>query len=259
MVGETMKQPVILLAICALLCAPAAAQQAAPNSDLCVAGSGFTPPASVETLLARKDLQKSEYETSAEFDARIKTAMAGVAQMKFSVAKGSALGHYDADSETYTLKSFEVSLLFNHIIGGYGPDTRQWFLIKTSGKAKSGKSYVGENAYGTKRKVSVDDYTDHGVVFLGGPIASSGATISFHISRQDAKAEIASLEAIIVGSPDAPWVYDDTHYSGATIDAPTDLTIKTRALVMKPLCGAIVDTRTGQTVASFDPSDVKEF
>ena len=119
-----------------------------------VAGAGGRPlfaDMPREPAFAKKD-----YETSAEHDVRVRTLLGALALpangMVVAVASARNLGSYDADSAKLTVTDRDLWGAFNEITSSLAPFGR-YSAIFQSPVSANGKSYIGETAFGVRRRV----------------------------------------------------------------------------------------------------------
>jgi len=123
-----------------------------------------TDIARLYSLLAEKaPLEKAEFETTAEYEKKIREAISGdIYALKIEEGHGLyglKVSPYDADTQKFQI-SLETEWLSEYTF----EDHRASFILKTLNK--SSYSYIGSNAFGAKRLVTNYDATQYGLALV---------------------------------------------------------------------------------------------
>ena len=179
------------------------------------------------------DIEKGEFETTAAYKARL-TKSFGTTTFRVVIPVRIS-GTYDADHE-------KLDIDHDALGGNFDPvpsddDRESWFgarIDRTIGKGISGHPKD----------------TNYDLVFKG-TIEFEKASATMHIPLADAKKQIANLKIVVAGEMVAP--YTSVHVLPGDATSPETETV---GLVVQPICGAIVDGRSGRVLATFDPARV---
>lgn len=209
--------------------------------------------------ISKLALSKSQYETTEQYNARLPILLGSLpegSEVTAVVTIADVLGKYDADKGHLVFTSSDI-----HIVAGSDdittitPSYARYSGVAARSALKDGKSYVGENAYGVRRRVTERTATTYMVAFE--PAARTddvglfGSLLAIDMALEVARSERPFLEMVLIGHLKPPFIVDDTHYSDATIDAPVALTIQKHAVIIETPCVGILSTKTKTWYATF--------
>jgi hypothetical protein len=210
---------------------------------------GFQVSDVVRAFEKATSLIKGEFESTAEFNARKATALAGkflggssvedILAFVVPVAKRNILGSlgYEFDPDTNELGLFVLPMV--EPMNGLGAPSRDQGMqndlldrINLERRADSRKTYEASNAYGAK--VTVDEITSTTLGIAAFPISfltdvrqrtylnpSPSTQIKMENSR--AAKELRSLKAMVVMKPASPYLAYHFDHKEATRDDPMEL------------------------------------
>jgi hypothetical protein len=182
--------------------------------------------------LRRPDINKGEFETTAAYTARLAKAF-GTTTFRVVIPM-NLYGKYDADHEKLDIDHYALGGNFDFVPAD--DEHESWWGARID--RMRGQGVVGPRE------------TDYDLVFKGTrEFEKASATI--HMPVADAKKQIANLKIVVAGEIIAP--YTSLHVMAGDATSPETVTV---GLVVQPICGAIVDGRSGHVLATFDPSRV---
>lgn len=249
----------LLATVAAMLLGGVSAASGADDAPrMCMIPTPSPASSDLLKLLHRSDLEKSEFETEAEYDTRIQRAIGAVTDVRAVVP--ITMGHYNAETETYRLTGIELGLMFDRFMGvNKSVGLRDWYGARLARTFSDKPGYIGTNAFGVRRKVLRSDVTLYEVAFLGGNLGEDGASVDIPLPRATAKGRLPHLKIVIAGALAAPYVIKSDSLVTPTVSFAVDGNIRHVGLVIEPSCGAVVDTSTGEMLAEFDPSKIQQF
>lgn len=199
--------------------------QICPGTPEPVPGSALAAKLKRSTL---SDQKKDEFETTAQFQARIRQqadrefpgSTVSVA-VKVSPYKIS----YNADAGTLTLEM-----------------ARSDYAVKRSGlsvteiesSSRVTGRYAAQNSYGAE--IEVEERSDSEFVIAWPGLPSYGVKVDLHVSSDDARILKQNDELVIVGSIAEPFLQRRYNLDLPTMDSPTRRTTESYALTLSPSC-----------------------
>jgi hypothetical protein len=225
-----MKTPLLLVAATTMALAQAPSD-AIPNTD--------DIEVLVRQFIATGSGTKSEFETTAQFEARIKQG--SQAGRRYAFVHGSSDSFaYDADKGVMTASTLPL-------------DSR----LSIKEVLRSTDSKVGQNSYGARTDFLSSVYDEFGIVLSKASISWLNVTIlediklSFPLSIDRAQEIKPYLRMVLVGTVPDTQVYRDEGYSAATVSNPIEKTLHWLYINFDITEVRIVDARTGNEVAKF--------
>lgn len=241
----------LLAGLALFLASPSIANAA--DAGFCITQNWTPSKSQVLAILHKPNLQKSQFETTDAYAARMTALFAASPTITMAMPLETEVARYDADTEQLTVD--QAALHISKVPGVY--DAR-WMGVFLGLDAKILRSYTGENAYGVKRRVTVRKTNEFMIAFVGKAygIEQAPPPVTVHIPRQDAQKRIAALRVVVAGDPVAPYFISNEDESDPTVSAPIEDTTRTMALTITPKCGAIVDSTNGDVLTTFDPAQI---
>ncbi len=223
-------------------------------------------PDLMRTLAAQKS-QKDEFETTAAYRARIdgqasiiKAALrskTGSESVIVSVPVKADHARYDADREVLTVSATPSPVQTSRASDSASGSSYHTVFV-TDVIAQDLDSYIGENAYGAKRKVIKLSQRYGGVAIARSNSIldattwpSSGWSRSFNMSADDARAAKGNLRVLVIGGLNTPFLLTGYDGNNPTISNPVDITTVTHAVNLTPECIVLYDTRARKVLHSF--------
>ena len=198
-----------------------------------------------EALNTRLKKQKSEFETTAEFNERIerenKLPLLGSINMTDHFALlVKAESTYNADK-----KSMEISLPL-----AYSFSRKFSQGIKVQEKVSRDGEYVGSNIFGATVTVT-ESYTDGTVLVVNNSSAYRASYENMYFTLNDVSVENAkqtkgNLSIICVFKLDSPFIGDDYYHKEATIDSPSVLRISYKLVYGKISEMIVFNNKSGE-------------
>lgn len=194
---------------------------------------------------ASKIAPKSDFETQSDFEYRVGSSLPGEFSVRYKPRYKDDEFYkrymneiaYDPESRTLTVKIKGASVCICKFLGdAYDPRARHILYITFVERGSSG-SYIGQNAFGAKAKVTSHLSHDRGVAVINAPSGSDseGETIAkvalTDIDSEKAKSIIKRGYFILTFNPALPsseslparkMIANDLNGSTATIDKPTE-------------------------------------
>jgi hypothetical protein len=219
-------------------------------------------PTNVPSLLAiikKMSLGKDQFETTDAYNARLSGVLPGLpaeGEVIALVKVGSWFGKYDADRGKLIVLDADIhAAMESNAIDVVSPHYESFSGIEFSSVRKTGKSYVGQNAYGVKRRVTEATETKYLIAFqppkINNDLGPFSNALELDMAPSLAKSELPFLQLVVLGHVIEPFAIDDVEYSGATIDEPTELTIQKHAVVINSPCVGLRSSKTGAWYAVF--------
>lgn len=224
----------------------------------CATTKSSLPQTELLRLLNDPKINKSQYETDEAYHSRLTKIMPEADHLTVVIPMPRDTGKYDAEAQTFTIDNPALVAFFPEQFLLDGDPYTKVFLGREFGTKRSTKgSYVGENSFGVKRQVSVDQLDLYDIVFpqKEGSPPVEGLTIS--IPREVAKNITGRLIVVVSGALVAPYVIEDSDYAAPTVQAPHDLSVRRKAFVIQPDCTAVVDGVSGQVLSTFDSTSLQ--
>lgn len=216
-------------------------------------------------------LTKDEFETTAQFEARVAAAGSGApSTMLISVPVNPEYVTYDADAGAFAIKSYAVANIgadwFTAFYGSPHYSTIEHAsydnlaLVLSSDDRATG-AYEGQNAYGATWEITRLNRTinaifeskppRYGVNLWGNSSANSSPTWSLPVPVDQARAMKDKLRAAVLIAPKAPFFFENSQPSAAriTIQNPRDITQISRVIVADIQCMAITDDNNNVLLA----------
>jgi hypothetical protein len=198
---------------------------------------------------------KSEFETTEQYEARLlQFASASKQDFVFLLGVGSDNGdavsfEYDADSQTMTANMWGVLPWLRH----GGPSAKRPQLqVEVKDRLVGSRQYVGSNAYGVKRIVSVREHDKFGLALNGdGVLSGRGPRFSWPMTIEEAKAAKPFLRAAVRCVQYAPTIYKDEGHAEPTIDSPYEFITHYYFLPVLVEQVWIFDVRSGKILKKF--------
>jgi hypothetical protein len=220
-------------------------------------------------LVASGSREKKEFETTAQFEARQKALMTDrryafdIETYGYTFSNGpheNKCGcEYDADTETMKARIDNEIESFDDD-PTYGPH----ITVPVKLSKRRTERHVGTNSFGAKVVFDSDFYDEFGVILSRESIAwlrsfsaekdpnpFAPLSFSFPLERNRAKAMKLNLRVVLIGTIPDTRVHKHEFYSGATVTEPVELTINKFYVSFLLNEVRIIDSRTGQTVATF--------
>jgi TonB family protein len=209
-------------------------------------------------------LPKSEFETSKEYDQRIKILLTSkLRQYVFVLPRSDIQLNYDADQRQMNvtvraawLVGFDDSRLNT---GGTSSDIYFWSAIEFRSILRSRTQYTGSNAFGVKATVTRATFDDFGIILdrtnsMFQETDSSGdreATLSIEMAANEAKAVKPFLRVALVCTLASPLVFETTDQTTPTISSPLQFRTTTHHVVVHPDELWVYDVRSGHIFGKF--------
>lgn len=201
-------------------------------------------PLSTQTLAKLSKLPaKGETETTVEFRTRLATLVPDRFAVSFPV---NTLAEYNADQAALHLPPSAV-ILPDVMMRGTDYSSYYEGVTLTSSRRTTGR-YVGQNAFGATASVDRERLNEFALVWPDDHVSTVEPTeeLVIPVQRDQLAGFRKLLSVLILADLVDPLLYASEDFSGATIDAPTDLMIQKRALVSRPICSAVYNRATGQ-------------
>ncbi len=231
---------------------PVVAEQ---QPEACPRMAKLTSREAILALLKRSDLEKDQFENSIQYAQRIKKLVEPLGTIVVAKSIGNFAAKYDADAGVLVV---DTTGLFDQIIDDISADHFKWCEgIPLSKTETSGEPYVGQNAFGVSRQITVSHEEDIDVVVRSKDGATIGAKLKMKLPPIKAKAVQQNLCVVLTGIPAAPYKVDDTIDPRPTITDPTETHTHEVGLVIGQATGEIVDVSTGTVLLKFDPTMIK--
>jgi hypothetical protein len=211
--------------------------------------------------------QKGEYETSAQYAVRQKSAAVPPQPIAFLLNGGGRFGYggsvrtaYDADRQVLniTLELFKRTVGGSDIYGTYDLD----------GTIIHGDHYLGTNAYGTTADVTqviaksyslaVENGTWLTLRNLGYAMQGAKVTLPIMFSPEKAKDLAGNIGVLLVGNLQTPWVSRDLSVSTPTLENPSDVSEIRAYLHIDPTEVWLIDIRSGEVLFKFSERSLAE-
>ncbi|MFD1626643.1 hypothetical protein [Azospirillum griseum] len=215
-------------------------------------------------LLAAQKSQKDEFETTRAYQARVDGQASAIkASLRSKTGTESVIvsmplkadgAKYDADRQVLTVGADPSPVQTSRASNGGVYHT----VLITDVIERDLDTYIGENAYGAKRKVTKLSQRNGGIVvgransiLDANTWPSKGWSRSFNMPADEARATKANLRLLVIGSLNAPFLL--TGYDGAnpTISSPIDITTVTHAVNIVPECIVLYDARAQKVLHTF--------
>lgn len=213
--------------------------------------------ASIKAILATKQVEKSQFETTDAYENRARSIAANISKVRLVMPVGFGLAKYDADTETLTIPPDNIAPQLQTLDDYLGlPDYEHyWFGHLVGGSASPVSHYTAENIYGKKIRVQKFDRTQIQFIFAGGrKFHQDAQPLYIKLPRATAKVAIARLRFVIEGEISAPYFIDIDREHPANYFDRVDVKTRLIGMVFKPICGTVVDAQSSAAIASFDPS-----
>ena len=257
--------------------APASAGQpegfvtAAPKTSECAEVTGQTvalqAPEEVWKHLEGQQTTKSEFETSAQFAARMRETSQQL-NIPFAVEGTYNPDHvvYNADAQELTVGVYARDNLADGVDGVEGRLNRQVLPSRWDDKASIGLKemeyadgeYVGQNAFGATTRVTIirrERYSVYDQVlsskkewhtettrtdsFHG--VSMQVAAVRLRANLENARALKTNMRVGVIIRPKAPYVATTEKHWRATIDDPREVTQITHIIIADLLCAVLTD------------------
>jgi hypothetical protein len=211
----------------------------------------IVPPQHTRPLLDKllaAHLQKSEYESVAEFEGRKEKSFSKLLPKDKHVWEGALLGstgHYNA--ETRTLEFSESDLTY--MLQGTPP----FLSMVVDTKPLIDGVQRRQNAFGASVNVSVKEADVFGLGFKQSPAVGSTAStgLSLAIPMEPGRAQNRWALQFRFGGDVTGEVHTADGYSDATLDSPQQVTEHFKVLVVENACGVIYDPFHDKPLATF--------
>ena len=206
-----------------------------------------TRPLADKIIAAR--LQKSEYETAAEFEARKEKSLEKLLPKDKHVWEGKLLGSEGGryDAETRTLHYSEDDLLF---MLHQGSSHRSLVVDVVNVKDTAQKM---QNAFGVSVNASVKESVVYHLGYKEGSAngAATQPALSLAIPMDPGPAQNRWMLQFRFGGDVTGEVYTDRLHKSATLDSPREITEHKKLLVIENACGVIFDPFRSKPLATF--------
>ena len=247
----------VALALAALILGARTAQAFEPDGTFnrCVSILTTAPqPSNIVKLLAKLQvmhLAKGEYETTAEYSARM-AKLDLPHQITLTTPVLSREGQYDADAQrlSYSADDLKDAMQFS---GEIDASRMKFIRAFDSYHSRDVGKYVGQNAFGARVRVTAATRSHHYVSAFDDNDIRDFGSISFDLQPTRAKALRPHLEWIAVGGIDPVSLRKEEHFYEATIDSPVQIAETDYLVTMKTECIGIRDARTHELLGSFQP------
>ncbi len=234
----------------------------AANAQTCdgFVGQSISPVSfdSVISSVSRLPREKDEFETTAQFEARVTAALGGILSTYIISAQFNAkYAVYDADRQMFTIKSYAIhgvntswgavfgygSTLYNKVNYSMFDDNVDLVL---SSKETVVDRYKGSNAFRASATISK---IDRNVRAIFDRKAKSGENLFFTTTIAEIAANLTNARALkdsfgaaVVVKPKAPWFARGTkNWGSPTINSPRDIDENVTALIADIQCALIID------------------
>lgn len=227
-----------------------------PSTELASLPPGFTGHFPDEILLklnAKKSkFKKSEFETTAQYNARIEKEKAvplmGSLTMQslfaFSFSKLSV--QYDADQSMLTVGIEQQSVFDND----YDESNVEFTGLLWDSLEKRLGSYIGSNAFGVKKRIQAwrDTEIIVGITkkFISSIDSSNPIACSFSVDAQYAKTLKNTVRLLVIGKLTKPYMGQYEYEDTATITNPTHVITKSFMIYIQPVAIRVYDIQTGK-------------
>lgn len=218
------------------------------------------------SLESRLKREKSEFETTAEFNARVeredKLSLYGSLNMTDNFALVvDADSVYDADN-----KSLKILVPLEH-------SWRTKFAIGIKGQEieNSKREYVGSNAYGATANITaystanavlvVNNSSSYKIDKSSNSYGERLQVLLNDISVETARNITGNLSAVCVFKLDNPFIGEDGYYSGATINQPTVMVVSNKLIYGSVSAIIVFNNKSGEILhraANIDEVGKKE-
>ena len=214
--------------------------------------------------LADVDMEKGEYETTAEWMARaerIASLFVGNShRMTFLVDVPDDEQHYDADSEVLTVSVPKGSprVSTNHISGVYLPIwTTEKKVSSTLGRTRMGVRFRYESWIRYEQFLAIDD-SQFATAFAG-PAAtkySPDTSVKLKIPRDQAIGLRGHLQIAILAAFVPPFADSEDDDDVASLDDPVELYTRSEVWSVEPRCAYLYDSRSHSILHTYYEGDV---
>lgn len=215
----------------------------------------------IASALHGGDFDKKEFETTADYERRLSGRLektrqlirkaTGTDRVVFSVPLAGDLIKYNADTGLMIIgHEYSGLLRTTHTSAGD--------MIVTKSSRKTAGTYIGENAFGVKKRIERILGYNIGInapegSSLGWPSsfgANSFKPIHIYVPRDEARPTKDALSVLFIGQMKAPYLKQGTDRYTPKIDAPYDQTIASQAVQIEFDCAAIYNRATGKVIQS---------
>lgn len=211
---------------------------------------GNDPEAVIEALkLSGANKPKSEFETTAQYEARVNTARTANRQRLAFVFRDTSPVRgpkfsYDADNATMNAKLNLERTQFVEV-----GSINSYYTADVKNIVRSQRKYVGTNGFGAKATISETFIERYGMIFAGLKTFRVGdISLSFPLSTEQAKDLKPNLRFGIICSVEDGRTMYTTDRLEPTISNPYDTIIGKQYLVVLPEQLVVFDERTGNAL-----------
>ncbi len=215
----------------------------------------FAENAKIDTLARTPKVEKGEYETTAAWQERMHKLFGDEI---ISVASPISPNDQQFDADHQRLK---ISLATSIGVERLMPNAQLrdiWGVLPIGIHNWTGRSYLGQNAFGAQKQISVLHTDSLNIYWYKKPYSaldlSRTADFSLVLSAEQAKDLRDNLGLMIQGPLVAPFAASWSTHSPARFDFGMEYYTFQRGLIIKPTCAAIVDRRTGKILLTLDHS-----
>lgn len=217
------------------------------------------PRKTILDVLARKDLDKNEFETTADYTKRIANTLEPLKTVTVATKLHENFSDYDADHKSLTVG---VTFAFNYFF--LRMQTKPVYMSLVLDRTETaGQSYSAHNAFGATADIDVTSVSQRVLLIEQRSINSSALSSvkqpKVKVDIADAKALKSNLCLVVTGTPKAPFKVDDTDNKRATITDPHEVQTQTIGLIIQPRTGDVIDARSGTVITHFDAAAIEAY
>lgn len=189
---------------------------------------------------------KGEFESSAEYEKRLASALGN--QREFRFVAESPLVAYDADLASWKVIVFSESIIVS-TAGLVGRERHQG--MKLARKEIGKKQYKATNSFGVSRDVTDTQEDRYGIIWDRSVFGANGIRLILPMPPSEAKEAKGHLKITLDCTLLAPSIYNSIHYSEATLDDPFKVWGNGYYLKVNVTGADIVNDKSGVLVRHF--------
>jgi TonB family protein len=208
-------------------------------------------------------LRKSQFETTPEFQARIRLLLEGIkigpnrtANDRLSFVHPYGDETYDADTQVFTLKpdtNFEAAVGYDvPEVQGDVRSIRGYKSIDLTRTGRTVSSRIGRTALGVRKRITVRAYSSLRLVMSDASIESWSYGLKFRITPSMARQASGRVWLVVTGRLAYPYVIYESDVDNATLDDPEEAHSFHYYLFFVPESVVLYNIATGQIYGSWD-------
>ncbi|MDB5455347.1 MAG: hypothetical protein JWP92_932 [Caulobacter sp.] len=198
--------------------------------------------------LPERDFEKDEFETTAEFTARIRKTLAiylgDPDRVVFKLPLSKKQLSYDADAELMTI-TLPKGVPAASLPGGYGKAFLQMYEKDIDRGGVQGVTRMGVK-FRYDRYVRYEQF-----VALSYETLKGVYSFKVEMKRDEARAKINSLTLVMLGGIEEPYAETEDEEKAASLDSTYEQYTRSEAWYVVPRCIYVVDTKANAVLGAF--------